>query len=58
MTAAFLLELAADPELLERHKIVALAAHLAVGYDGGPVVAARRASRHGRRPPGWDRTFC
>jgi hypothetical protein len=33
VTAPFLLELAADPELPERHEIVALLAHLAVGYD-------------------------
>jgi hypothetical protein len=33
VTAPFLLELAADPELPDRHEIVALVAHLAVGYD-------------------------
>jgi hypothetical protein len=33
VTAPFLLELAADPELPERHKVVVLVAHLAVGYD-------------------------
>lgn len=65
VTAPFLLELAADPQLPERHKVVALLAHLAVGYDEEWLPATIPIAKiRSRLPaaaiveqPGWLRQF-
>jgi HEAT repeats len=65
VTAPFLLELAADPQLPERHKVVALLAHLAVGYDEEWLPATIPITKiRSRLPaaaiveqPGWLRQF-